>query len=64
VSEERIVLQIAPGELEHAVDHAMLLLPAGLQVDEEANAIIAVGEPHELPSREELVAALHGLVVD
>jgi hypothetical protein len=58
----RIVLKVKPGELEHAIDHAQQLLPAGVQVRAEANELIAVGEEHELPSHDELASELGDLL--
>jgi len=58
----RIVLKIVDGELEHAIDHALPMLPAGVQVDEAANELVAVGEEHELPSLEELQRGLGALL--
>ena len=62
MSERRIVLKVTEGELEHAIDHALLLLPAGVQVNEADNELVAVGEPHELSSVEELERVLGGLL--
>jgi hypothetical protein len=61
--ERRIVLRIVPGELEHAIDHALPLLPAGVRVDEAANELVAVGEPHELPPVERLASELGALLL-
>jgi hypothetical protein len=58
----RIVLRIVPGQLEHAIDHALTRLPAGVQVREQENELIAVGEEHELPTRDELAAELGDLL--
>jgi hypothetical protein len=58
----RIVLKIVDGELEHALDHALPWLPAGVRVDAGANELTAEGEPHELPTTEQLATALGGLL--
>ena len=58
----RIVLRIVDGQLEHAIDHALPMLPAGVQVDEAANELVAVGEPHELPPVEQLADGLGALL--
>jgi hypothetical protein len=58
----RIVLKIVDGELEHAIDHALQLLPAGVQVRADENELVAVGEEHELPSHDELAAELGELL--
>ena len=60
--ERRIVLRVVPDQLEHALDHALLRLPGGVRVDEEAAELVAVGEPHELPSNDELAEALGNLL--
>ena len=62
MSERKIVLRVAEGQLEHALDHAILLLPAGVRVDAERNELVAVGEPHELATPEELGRVLGDLL--
>jgi hypothetical protein len=57
-----IVLRIVPGELEHAIDHALPWLPAGVRVDRDADELAAVGEPWELATAEQLSSALGGLL--
>ena len=62
MSERRIVLRPAEGELEHVLDHAIVVLPAGVRVDAENNELVAVGEPHELAPVEQLEKMLGKLL--
>lgn len=64
MSERKITLRVVDGELEHAVDHAILLLPGGVQVDAARNEIVAIGEPHELAGPDELARVLGKLLAE
>jgi len=64
VSEQRIVMRVAEGQLEHALDHVLMLFPGGVRVDEETYELVAVGEPHELTDADEVARLLGDLLTE